>query len=115
MKFSKYPLCILPRFMYWMSVMNSSLVFDYRIERAHLDGNQRTTIVTNIGLVIGFTIDVNDKRLYWSVIGKESVGSADLDGEFNPFMPNGIPHHYHLEQSISALRDVGWYHFLFNF
>ena len=101
--------------MYWMSVMNSSLVFDYRIERAHLDGNQRTTIVTNIGLVIGFTIDVNDKRLYWSVIGKESVGSADLDGEFNPFMPNGIPHHYHLEQSISALRDVGWYHFLFNF
>ena len=24
----------------------------------------------------------------------------------NPFMPNGISHCYHLEQSISVLRDV---------
>ena len=36
--------------------------------------------------------------------------------EFNPFMPNGISHHYQLEQSISVLRDVGWYFsFLFKF
>ena len=25
---------------------------------------------------------------------------------FNPFMPNGISHRYHLEQSIYVLRDV---------
>ena len=29
---------------------------------------------------------------------------------FNPFMPNGISHHYQLKQSISVLRDV-----VFNF
>ena len=35
---------------------------------------------------------------------------------FNPFMPNGISHRYQLEQSISVLRDVGWYFsFLFKF
>ena len=25
---------------------------------------------------------------------------------FNPFKPNGISHYYHLDQSISILRDV---------
>ena len=28
---------------------------------------------------------------------------------FNAFMQNGISHRYQLEQSISVLRDVGWY------
>ena len=28
---------------------------------------------------------------------------------FNPFMPNGISHSYHLELSISVLRDFTWY------
>ena len=32
------------------------------------------------------------------------VGTA-----FNSFMPNGISHRYQLKQSISFLRDVGWY------
>ena len=31
-------------------------------------------------------------------------------------MPNGISHYYHLDDSISNLRDVGWYFsFLFKF
>ena len=31
-------------------------------------------------------------------------------------MPNGISHPYHLDESISVLRVVGWYFsFLFNF
>ena len=35
---------------------------------------------------------------------------------FNPFMPNGVSHHYRLEQSISVLRGVRWYFsFLFKF
>ena len=32
----------------------------------------------------------------------------------NPFKPNGISHFYHLDQSISLLRVVGWY-FSFSF
>ena len=32
---------------------------------------------------------------------------------FNPFKPNGISHCYQLEQSISVLRDVGWYFSIF--
>ena len=43
----------------------------------------------------------------------------DLDGDIthiNPFNANGISHCHQLEQSISALRDVGWYFsFLFKF
>ena len=27
----------------------------------------------------------------------------------NPFMPNGISHQYQFEESVSVLRDVGWY------
>ena len=35
---------------------------------------------------------------------------------FNPFMQNGISHHFLLEQSISVWRDVRWYFsFLFKF
>ena len=35
---------------------------------------------------------------------------------FNPFMPNGLSHHYQLDQSISVLRGVRWYFsFLFKF
>ena len=34
---------------------------------------------------------------------------------FNPFMLNGIYHRCHLEQSISVLRDVGYFSFLFKF
>ena len=34
---------------------------------------------------------------------------------FNPFMPNGISHRYHLEQSISVLKDVRYFSFLFKF
>ena len=32
---------------------------------------------------------------------------------FNTFMPNGISHRYQLKQSISVLRDVKWYFFIF--
>ena len=34
---------------------------------------------------------------------------------FNPFMPNGISHHYQLEQFISVLRDDRYFSFLFKF
>ena len=37
-------------------------------------------------------------------------------GKINQFMPNRISHRHQLKQSISALRDVGWYFsFLFKF
>ena len=32
---------------------------------------------------------------------------------FNPFMLNGFFHSYQLEHSISVLRDVRWYFFIF--
>ena len=42
------------------------------------------------------------------------VGTFSSVCPFNPFMPNGIYHHYQLDESISGLRDVGWY-FVFIF
>ena len=32
----------------------------------------------------------------------------------NPFMPNGISHHYQLGEFFSGLRDVGSYFFYFH-
>ena len=37
----------------------------------------------------------------------------DASCSFNQFKPTGISHRYQLEQSISVLRDVGWYFFIF--
>ena len=38
---------------------------------------------------------------------------ADVFTPFNPFKSNGISHFYQLDQSISVLRVVGWYFFVF--
>ena len=50
----------------------------------------------------------------------QDVSTGVLDHQIkifmNPFKPNGISHRYQTEQSISILRDVGWYFsILFNF
>ena len=45
-----------------------------------------------------------------------SVYKGLMKSTLNPFKPNGISHCYELEQSISVLREVGWYSsFLFKF
>ena len=51
----------------------------------------------------------------WERGGKsfENVWAIDPDYQiirvFNPFMPDGISNRYQLEQSISILKDAGWY------
>ena len=42
-------------------------------------------------------------------IGALRVNIHGIIGTFNPFKHNGISHCYQLEQSISILRNVGWY------
>ena len=43
---------------------------------------------------------------------KDAVSSLGVVN-FDHFKPNGISHFYKLDQSISVLRVLGWYFFLF--
>ena len=42
-------------------------------------------------------------------IGTRPLRGLIVTSTINPIKPNGIPHSYHLDQSISVLRVVGWY------
>ncbi|OWF50740.1 low-density lipoprotein receptor-related protein 6-like [Mizuhopecten yessoensis] len=52
----------------------------HRLERAALDGSQRTTLNSNFGKVNGLTIDYADKRLFWADLDSRSIESSDMDG-----------------------------------
>ena len=51
-----------------------------KLERARLDGTNRTVILNDIGRVNGFTIDHMHGRMYWADIDKKVIESALLDG-----------------------------------
>ena len=53
---------------------------DSRIERASLDGSNRTVFHVVKGRVNGLTIDFSDNRLYWTEVNNKSIGSIRLDG-----------------------------------
>ena len=47
------------------------------------------------------------------LLRSHDLASANWDELLNPFQPNGISCSYQLGQSISVLRVVGWYFFIF--
>lgn len=59
--------------MYWTSNDNSV------IERADLDGTNRTIVLTMLDKVFDLTIDSELRRLYWT--GTGAIESVQLDGE----------------------------------
>ena len=53
-----------------------------KIERAGMDGTQRTTLITkNITYPNGLAIDHDDGKLYWSDGGSKTIEYADLNGQ----------------------------------
>ncbi|KAM4708601.1 pro-epidermal growth factor [Discoglossus pictus] len=55
------------------------------IEKAHLDGKNLTSVIELRGKIMGLTLDLSDKRIYWilytSENGDSSIGSCTYNGD----------------------------------
>ena len=48
--------------------------------RAHMDGTNFTSIVTDYGRIVGIAVDPNSDRIYWSSYGNFQIASSLRDG-----------------------------------
>ena len=66
-----------------------------RIEKAFLDGQDREVIVS-VGLlkVVALSVDVSNKKLYWSDHGKQTLECSNYDGSSRRVirLMNGYPY-----------------------
>lgn len=53
-----------------------------KIDRAAMDGSERTTLVPNVGRANGLTIDYAKRRLYWTDLDTNLIESSNMLGEF---------------------------------
>ena len=85
--------------MYWNDWGNESP----KIERAHLDGTNRRTIVqSSIRWPSGLTIDYREQKIYWSDVNLDKVEVMDVNGSNRRIVvANSVPHVF----SISVLGD----------
>lgn len=67
---------ILTRFMYWTEWGGKP-----KIDRAAMDGSERTTLVPNVGRANGLTIDYAKRRLYWTDLDTNLIESSNMLGE----------------------------------
>ena len=52
-----------------------------KIERAEMDGTNRSVLIENIGRANGLTIDYIERRIYWTDLDKRHIQSANLEGQ----------------------------------
>lgn len=67
---------VLIRFMYWTEWGGKP-----KIDRAAMDGSERTTLVPNVGRANGLTIDYAKRRLYWTDLDTNLIESSNMLGE----------------------------------
>lgn len=68
-----------------------------RIERASMDGEERTTVVTeNLAWPNGLSIDIQRSRIYWNDAKKKVIESADLQGMDRKIIVEKVEHPYGL-------------------
>lgn len=65
------------RFMYWTEWGGKP-----KIDRAAMDGSERTTLVPNVGRANGLTIDYAKRRLYWTDLDTNLIESSNMLGKF---------------------------------
>lgn len=71
-----FPFVLLIRFMYWTEWGGKP-----KIDRAAMDGTERTTLVPNVGRANGLTIDYAKRRLYWTDLDTNLIESSNMLGE----------------------------------
>lgn len=64
------------RFMYWTEWGGKP-----KIDRAAMDGSERTTLVPNVGRANGLTIDYAKRRLYWTDLDTNLIESSNMLGK----------------------------------
>ncbi|KFD58360.1 hypothetical protein M514_00586 [Trichuris suis] len=62
-------------YLYWAEWLGHS-----RLERSELDGENRITLLKNVGRIFAITIDYAMGRLFWSEVDAPSIQSVDLNG-----------------------------------
>lgn len=68
--------CFEFRFMYWTEWGGKP-----KIDRAAMDGSERTTLVPNVGRANGLTIDYAKRRLYWTDLDTNLIESSNMLGK----------------------------------
>ena len=56
-----------------------------KIDRAAMDGSERTTLVPNVGRANGLTIDYAKRRLYWTDLDTNLIESSNMLGKLYSF------------------------------
>ena len=68
-----------------------------RIERAHLDGSGRSSIISDhVGWPNGLCIDTTAKKIYWADARLDRIESAGLRGENRKQLVTNLPHPFGL-------------------
>lgn len=73
--------CFELRFMYWTEWGGKP-----KIDRAAMDGSERTTLVPNVGRANGLTIDYAKRRLYWTDLDTNLIESSNMLGKLYFFL-----------------------------
>ena len=73
--------CFEFRFMYWTEWGGKP-----KIDRAAMDGSERTTLVPNVGRANGLTIDYAKRRLYWTDLDTILIESSNMLGKLCSFL-----------------------------
>ncbi|KAG1706633.1 Low-density lipoprotein receptor-related protein 4 [Nymphon striatum] len=80
-----------------------------KIERAGMDGTQRTVIVgTNLTWPNGLAIDYENETLYWTDAGMKAIECSNLDGTNRKILRGDLPHPFGLTLHEDRIYWTDW-------
>ena len=90
-------------YMYWANGGN-----DPKIERAHLDGSNRHTVVSNITRPTGLTIDFSLKLIFWVDGENKVIECANLNGTNRRTVASELPNPFALTLFKDYIYWADW-------
>uniref|UniRef100_A0A8C4XW01 LDL receptor related protein 6 n=1 Tax=Gopherus evgoodei TaxID=1825980 RepID=A0A8C4XW01_9SAUR len=90
-------------FMYWTEWGGKP-----KIDRAAMDGSERTTLVPNVGRANGLTIDYAKRRLYWTDLDTNLIESSNMLGLDREVIADDLPHPFGLTQYQDYIYWTDW-------
>ncbi|XP_033004136.1 low-density lipoprotein receptor-related protein 6 isoform X2 [Lacerta agilis] len=90
-------------FMYWTEWGGKP-----KIDRAAMDGSERTTLVPNVGRANGLTIDYAKRRLYWTDLDTNLIESSNMLGLDRDVIADDLPHPFGLTQYQDYIYWTDW-------
>ncbi|XP_053574891.1 low-density lipoprotein receptor-related protein 6 [Bombina bombina] len=90
-------------FMYWTEWGGKP-----KIDRAAMDGSERSTLVPNVGRANGLTIDYAERRLYWTDLDTNLIESSNMLGLDREVIADDLPHPFGLTQYQDYIYWTDW-------